>query len=161
MFRISDLRPPIVSDTDRQWAIAECPRWARIGSIANNEIVDDGEWLETGMTPKPSLDAPNWTIFVAEQVERFEKFFADTGELKTRGDWSRLWRLSWWPKAHPEKRFPRSAPKVFHPFFKSGTEEFNRALKVGDAKERRMWKQFGVAQFKPDDQRLAKVCKTA
>ena len=50
-----------------------------------------------------------------------------------------------------------SAPKQVYPFFRAGTDEFARALKVATEGERLVWKRFGVAQFKPDDPRLKRV----
>lgn len=56
---------------------------------------------------------------------------------------------SWWPKAdtlkvaeHGEEGIPA--------VFRRGTKEFVRALEVATPEERKVWKQFGVAQFKPD-----------
>lgn len=148
-------RPPVVTDIDRKWALDQCPDWARRSRIEDDaDIVDDGAWLDG--EPKPhELDKPNWDLFVIEQVERFEEYFAH--DRKDPADWSRLWRFSWWPKANPEKRFPKMAPKRLHPFFKKGTPEFARALKVATDSERALWVRFGVAQFVPDDPRLARV----
>lgn len=156
--KISDLRPPIVSDADRKWALSQKPSWARMGCADQEEVCDDGGWLDADPKVTSHDERPNWSMFVSEQVERFEKFFNQCEDrLKTRGDWSRLWRNSWWQKAHPERRFPKSAPRIPQPFFRAGSPEFERAMALGSPAERRMWQQFGVAQFKPDDPRLSRV----
>jgi hypothetical protein len=149
------MMPPLVTNIDREWAMKQCPIWARRDKIREDdelggEIVDDGGWLDDKRSSN-DRDVPNWDLFVIEQIERFEKFFAD---------WSNLWRLSWWPKANPERRFPMSAPKKFYPFFRKGSPEFARALAVAKPMERHLWEQFGVAQFDPSDPRLPKVIGT-
>lgn len=149
---------PIVSDADRKWAMAKCPPWAKCygeDDPDEGEIVDDGGWLD-GRTQK-KLPIPDWSDFVHEQAERFEKYFSDEcaeGRCKRNSDWSALWRKGWWPKADPAKRWPSMAKKEFQPFFKRGTKEFSRALEVATPQEKIMWQRFGVAQFKPDDPRL-------
>ncbi len=147
---------PLVTNADRAWALAQCPSWARRDKINDGigEVVDDGGWLDAE-PPSSDLDAPNWDLFVIEQIERFEKFFAH--ERKTYADWSTLWRKSWWPKANPAKRFPKMAPKQPHPFFRKGTPEFDRAMAVGTPQERFIWDRIGIAQFTPDDKRLKRV----
>ena len=146
---------PLVSDVDRNWAMAQCPSWARVHCDDEDfpEIVDDGGWLDS--KPVDKLPAPNWADFVHEQAERFEKYFQ--GQDKGYGDWSRLWRKSWWPKADPAKRWPSMAKKEFQPFFRRGTKEFSRAIEVATPQEKMMWQRFGVAQFKRDDPRLKLV----
>lgn len=148
---------PLVTNADREWAMRQCPKWARRSKIESvvGEIVDDGGWLDTEARRTDELEKPNWDLFVIDQIERFERFFAH--ERKSYSDWSNLWRKSWWPKANPEKRFPKMAPKTPYPFFKRGEPEFARALAVATASERIVWKRFGVAQFKPDDPRLERV----
>ena len=91
---------PLVTNIDREWALAQCPAWARRDKIddGQGEVVDDGGWLDAEPTSS-DRDAPNWDLFVIEQIERFEKFFAH--ERKTYADWSTLWRKSWWPQANP------------------------------------------------------------
>lgn len=156
--RPSPLRPPVVSDRDRAWALALMPPWCRLGSGDAGpppEIVDDGAWLDQPGKAKPRDERPDWTLLVDEQIEAFERFYAN--DRKTPGDWSRLWRNGWWPKVDARKRFPRSAPKEKHPFFRKGSPEFARALGVATEEEKRMWRRFGVAQFKPDDPRLPAV----
>lgn len=156
---MKDALAPLVTDIDRQWALNQCPDWAQRTKIEqpSGEIVDDGEWPENAAQEgkRAESDKPNWDLFVIEQIERFEKFFAH--ERKSYSDWSNLWRKSWWPKANPERRFPKMAPKIFHPFFRRGSPEFIRALSVATPGERNIWKRIGVAQFKPDDPRLEHV----
>lgn len=155
---MNSLRPPLVTDLDRKWAIDQRPSWARTaddGPVDDGEIVDDGGWLENERSRSKALPPPNWADFVDEQASSFERFFA--GQTKSYAEWSALWRKGWWPKANPEKRFPKSAPKVFQPFFRRGSPEFDRALEVANPGERPLWERFGVAQFKPDDPRLRRV----
>jgi hypothetical protein len=150
------IRPPIVSDVDREWAMAQCPSWARRGDDEDEElpeIVDPGDWLD--VPKKFERKPPNWSTFVWEQIESFERFFA--GQGKSSAEWSTLWRKSWWPKANPNIRFPGMAPKEFHPFFRKGSKEYTRAWELGTDYERRMWDLTHVAQFKPDDPRLKKI----
>lgn len=144
----------IVIDSDRRWAIERRPSWldAESGS-GTGETVDDGGWLETALSP--ALPAPNWADFVHEQAEGFERYFP--GQRKTYGDWSRLWRLSWWPNANPHKRWPTLARREPQPFFRRGTREFERAITLANFDEKCAWGHFGVAQFKPGDPRLARV----
>ncbi len=154
------LHPPIVTNLDREWAVAQCPPWCQRGDLSEvcGEIVDDGSWLDSEAKSKSEKDKPNWSMFVAEEVERFERHYAnEIPVLRSYEEWSRIWRLGWWPKTEPRKRFPKSAPKEFQPFFRAGTVEFDAALKAATAKERSIWKRFGIAQFKPDDPRLQKV----
>lgn len=147
--------PPIVTDADRKWALEKCPPWMRMESSAgHDEIEDNGEWLD-GDSRLSKPEAPSWSDFVAEQIERFEKFYS--GEYKTRAEWSALWRKGWWPKANPERRYPKSAPKTKIPFFRAGTPEFSRALGVATDAERLMWLRHKVAHFMPDDIRLSEV----
>ncbi len=174
-----ELRPPLVTIADREWAMAQMPPWCVRGNLSDacGELVDDGGWLDAKdpeddqpvqhefeddeviiqrpASPRKKYPPPNWSHFVVEQVEEFERHFA--GQRKTYGDWSALWRTGWWPHIDVRKRFPHSAPKEFQPFFRTGSPEFDRALKVATKQERTMWARFGVAQFKPDDPRLSKV----
>lgn len=153
---------PIVSDADRAWAMSQCPPWARCYGVDDpdeGEIVDDGGWLDRDETFE-NQKIPNWADFVHEQAERFEKFFTDeyyAGKCKPNSDWSALWRKGWWPKADPYKRWPKMAKKEFHPFFRRGSQEFSRALTVATPQERKLWEQFGIAQFQPHDPRLPGV----
>lgn len=138
------LRPPIVTETDRQWSLDHAPTWALPG------------FPDEGAKPK----ALYWGAFVADQCERFERYFAH--DRKTAGDWSRIWRKSWWPKADPAKLFPHLVPRDRrpHPFFRAGSPEFARALEVATPREAWLWRRIGVAQFVPDDHRVAHVMQT-
>ena len=94
------LHAPVVTDIDREWALTQCPKWASRASMTDPEEV-------------PAADASgrktlNWDWFVAIQIERFEAFFAH--ERKTSGDWSRLWRRSWWPKAENSTSVRKAKP---------------------------------------------------
>ncbi len=149
-------RPPVVTDTDRQAAIAQCPDWAEVGNLSKtecNEIVDDGAWLDAGIHAKPQ-QRPNWTHFVDERIEQFEAAFGN--ERCSSFEWAARWK-GWFMKTDVRKRFPKSAPKEFHPFFRKGSIEFGRAVAVGTAEEKYMWIRFGIAQFKPDDPRLKNI----
>lgn len=140
---------PLVTDVDRKWALRQRPAWFpdTDRDEALPEIVDDGAWLDS--EAKAKLPPPNWSQFVSEQVEAFEKFFI--GQRKTYAEWSRIWRKTWWPKANPSHRFPKSAPVEVHPFFRHGTPEFARAMTVATDGERRVWKRFGCQMHRDDD----------
>ena len=148
-------RLAIVTHADRDWALAQKPEWARMNydDQDGGEIVDRGEWFDS--EAKQAKSEPSWFDFVIREVERFEKFFGD--EQKTNAEWSALWRNSWWPKRREDWVYMAKKNKDLHPYFKRGTPEFDRALKVGTAGERMVWTRYGVAQFKPDDKRLKKV----
>jgi hypothetical protein len=155
------LRPPVVLDVDRQWALEQCPSWAvrdaQDSAECFDEIVDEADEPKRRDTKRL-----NWDWFVNDQIERFERYFFD--QRKTAGDWSRLWRKSWWPKAQPSLVAPGLVPKSAtptHPVFRKGSDEFDRAMKAGSASERVLWAKLGLAQFKPDDPRLVKVVKPA
>ena len=152
------LRPAIVSDIDREWSMAQMPDWCQRGEAADeeDEVIDDGGWLENAPSKK-IYEKPSWALFVSEEIERFERHYAVV--LRPAAEWSSIWRLGWWPKVSAQKRFPKSAPKVFYPFFRRGTPEFVAALKVATMGEKTMWERFGIAQFKPDDPRLSKISK--
>ena len=141
------LRPPVVTNSNRQWALDQCPTWAVRG---------DASVAEAKSRTKREEGPAIWDVFVAEQAEAFETFFAH--ERKAAADWSRMWR-NWWSKADPKKRFPKaSAPvRAPHPFWRRGAPEFARALGVATRSERMIFERIGVAQFRPDDPRLAKV----
>lgn len=151
------MRPPIVTDADREWAMAQMPPWCRRGDLSDvfGELVDDGGWLDIDANSRTEADKPNWSHFVAEEIEKFETNYA--GEYRSPDEWSSMWRKGWWPKVSPRKRFPKSAPKTFEPFFRKGTPEFAIALRLATEDERRMWVRFGIAQFKPDDPRLKTI----
>ena len=157
-------RAPVVINSDREWALAQCPPWAvrsasdyrgDVGEIADE--TDDERMLRQRRERDRSVTFV-WDWFVDDQISNFERFFAH--ERKTYADWSRLWRLSWWPKADPAKRLPKSVakliPSVPHPFARRGTPEFDTGLKAATPAERRLFEKIGVVQFTPDDPR-AKV----
>ena len=154
------MRAPVVTNADRDWALALCPHWADKGAPCDDdeygEIVDDDGWLENTSPTKSKQDAPNWRMYVAERIEEFEAAFSS--ERCSVEAWSKRWR-GWMKSTDPKKRFPKSAPKEFHPFFRKGTPEFVAALKVATKGEQVMWERFGIAQFKPDDPRLSKISK--
>ena len=146
---------PIVTDIDRQWALAQRPEWARLHNDESadlGEIVDDGGWLDGEKPERQS--GPSWFDFVTGEVDRFEQYFS--GERKSYSEWSTLWRNGWWPKRREEWAF-KMAPRKKEPFFRKGTQEFAIALRLATEAERRMWVRFGVAQLKPDDPRVEKI----
>lgn len=150
-------RPPIVINSDREWAMAQMPSWCQRGDEFDDgpcEIIDDGRWLEL-KSKQHDLEKPSWHQFVCEEIEKFEAHYS--GEFRSLDDWSSIWRKGWWPKVSARKRFPKSAPKEFHPFFRKGSAEFARAIELANADERQLWLRFGVAQFKNDDPRLKKI----
>lgn len=150
-------RPPIVTYADRDWALEQMPPWCQRGDVSDcyGELVDDGGWLEDAKPRNGEMEKPSWSLFVAEEIEKFEAHYA--GEYRSLEDWSSIWRKGWWPKVSPRKRFPKSAPKEFEPFFRKGTQEFAIALRLATETERAMWVRFGIAQFKPDDPRVEKI----
>ena len=152
-----DSRAAIITDLDRGWAMAQMPSWCQLGDLSDDcgEAVDTGVWLDSEAVVKAELDKPSWSMFVAEEIEKFENHYA--GQYRQPGEWSSIWRKGWWPKVSARKRFPKSAPKQFQPFFRLGTPEFVRALKVATDFERAIWIRFGIAQFQPDDPRLKRV----
>jgi len=146
---------PIVTDIDRRWALDQKPAWARLhNSVSEDfgEIVDDGQWLDAEKGNR--VEGPAWFDFVTGEIERFERYFS--GQRKTYAEWSSLWRNGWWPKRREDWAF-KNKPKEFQPFFRAGSAEFVTALALATAAERQMWSRFGVAQFRPDDPRLAKI----
>lgn len=146
---------PVITDKDRAWAVAQMPPWCQRGDLCGDEIVDDGAWLDDAEPKSGAFDKPNWSMFVAEEIEKFERHYA--GQSRSSDEWSSMWRKGWWPKVTPRKRFPKSAPREPQPFFRKGTSEFNRAISLATTEEKRMWLRFGVAQFKPDDSRLKTI----
>ena len=152
------MRPPLVTNADRDWALEQCPEWCQLGNVSecDGELVDEGGWLEDTRT-KSDIETvkPNWSAFVAEEIEKFEQHYG--GEYRPLDEWSSIWRKGWWPKVSARKRFPKSAPKDPQPFYRKGTHEFSLALRLATAQEKRMWIRFGVAQFKPDDPRVNKI----
>lgn len=124
------LRPPVVTDIDRDWAIAQRP----------------AEWDEAVLP---------WADHVAEQVEAFEEFYAMTP--KPAAEWSGMWRRVWWPKADPNIRHPEIAPQIPHPFFRKDDPVWPLVLAILTADELKVAERFGVAQFRPNDPRIEKL----
>ena len=146
---------PVVTNKDREWAMAQRPPWCQRGSLGDGEVVDDGAWLDDEPEIHGGMQRPSWSVFVAEEIEKFERHYA--GEQRSSAEWSSIWRKGWWPKVSARKRFPKSAPREFQPFFRKGSPEFSKAINLATPEEKRMWLMFGVAQFKPDDPRLKTV----
>jgi len=148
-------RRAIVMNSDRDWALAQKPEWARMHDVdqVDNEVVDDGGWMDAEQPKREQ--GPSWFSFVVGEVEAFEAYFGD--DRKTHAEWSTLWRNAWWPKRKEEWAWKNMAKKKTQPFFRKGTQEFAIALRLASAEERRMWVRFGVAQFKPDDPRVEKI----
>lgn len=155
-------RPPIVLDSDRDWALSKPPAWFPehlVGRAepANDdfpEIVDDGGQLDC----PPILLKPVVTLndVVLKEIMRFEQHY--NGQLKTYAEWSSLWRKDWWPKVNLREIFAEHVPaSPPHPFWRIGNDEFERALEIGTSDEVAMWQRFRVAQFRPDDPRLAYI----
>jgi len=153
----ASLRPPIVLDADRRWALERYPRWLPHYLISGDddpfdELVDED--LSCGLTS--ANQERTWFGIIDDLAGEFESHY--NGEVKTYDEWSRLWRMIWVPKINAHKLFPKFAPKQpAHPFFRRGSSGFERALIVASPDEERMWCRFGVAQFTPDDPRLAYV----
>jgi hypothetical protein len=151
---MSDLRPPIVTDADRTWALDQCPVWAVRGSTDPNP---PGEIIDTDSEPEKPRKVFNWDVFVCWQIERFERFHAH--ERKLPIEWSGLWRKSWWPKAEPLKFAPKLVPSATAPVFRRGEPEFKIALSLATAGERCVFERMGVASFQAKDPRLQRVLK--
>ncbi len=145
----------IVTNADRDWALAQKPYWAR---MYDDVDPDEGEIVDDDLRPDEVQSGkhrdPSWFSFVIGEIESFERYFG--AQQKGYAEWSALWRKGWWPKRREDWKF-KNAPKEFQPFFRAGTPEFERALEVATGDEKRMWSRFGVAQFKPDDERLKRV----
>lgn len=152
-------RPPIVTDADRQWALAQCPDWAVRANVQANDWPDDGAPDDA----PPTKGGPGvliWDYFVTGEIERFERFYYD--QRKTYGDWSTLWRKSWWPKADPRrmnrKLSPKPDPKDYRTF-RRGSAEFEFAIKLGSSVQRKLWANNGVVMFLASDPMVAKIEK--
>lgn len=147
---------PIVTNLDRDWAIAQKPEWARLHNDESEdlgEIVDDGGWLD-GEKSKRNR-GPSWFDFVVGEIESFERYFS--GQRKSYSEWSTLWRNGWWPKRREDWAYKSMAKKKTEPFYRKGTQGFAIALRLATEDEPRMWVRFGIAQFKPDDPRVKKI----
>jgi|GEM_PF-7051242 len=138
----AERRPPVITDEDRQWALDQEPGgWSE-------EVY--ARWLLLPAATRED-DPLTWWKHVAEQIERFEAYFA--GDRKTRAEWSGMWRRKWWPEADASIIHPREAPHVPHPFVTVGHPAWADVLAVLTPPERKVAMRFGVAQFKPDDPR--------
>lgn len=160
----AELRPPLVTDVDRKWALDQCPAWASLNppelDPTEGEIIDETDMERHERMRRAGPGVFCWTWFVDDEIAKFERYFRD--ERKTYGDWSRLFRLSWWPQADPRRKATKAQRKAIpsepHPFVKRGDPRFAAALEVCTGAERRVCELVGVVQFRPDDPR-AKVLK--
>lgn len=151
---------PVVTDVDREWALAQCPAWAvRRVEVTNDDAdPDEGEIVDEPYRRKPNQPTPLvWDDFVSEQIERFERYFGD--QRKPRDDWSALWRKGWWPKADPRIAHSRKVPPMAgqYPTFRKGTAEFEAALRLASKVERAVMLKVGLVMYRPDDPRVAKI----
>lgn len=150
---------PLVTNSDRDWALAQKPEWARLHNRETvddelGEIVDDGGWMDAEQRADKRGQGPSWFDFVVGEIESFEQYFS--GQSKSYAEWSTLWRNGWWPKRREDWAY-KMAPRKKEPFFRKGTQEFAIALRLATETERAMWVRFGIAQFKPDDPRVEKI----
>jgi hypothetical protein len=153
-YSAKSLRPPIVLNSEREWAIARRPAW-----LPDEEPVVDHDFLEIvdddGHLDNPKVEkkhARTWFDLVITQISNFEAHYS--GQFRTYAEWGRLWR-AWWAKIDPRKYFPDRAPRPApYPYFRTGCLEFERALAIGTPDEVTMWRRFGIAQFHPEDPRL-------
>lgn len=148
-------RPPVVTDADRAWAMAQKPaHWVDesepVDVDADDGLDADGFPIERKAAATSRL---RWADFVDEQVESFEAFFRDS--RKPSAEWSGLWRRVWWPKADPAIRHPKLAPHVPHPFIRSEHSAWPSVLAALAPHERRIAERFGVMSFRPNDPRVA------
>jgi len=160
------MRPPVVTDIDRKWALDQCPPWATLDGTVDDpddelgEIIDETDEERAARLKHNPERKFNWTWFVAGQVERFEREFRD--ERRSTDEWSKLWRKAWWPKSDPFLRMPKEMKKKIpsepHPFVKRGDPLWSAAINACTPAERHICEKVGVVQFKPDDPR-AKILK--
>lgn len=131
---MTDLRAPVVTDADRQWAIEQRPEdWAkRAGAL-------------------------RWDDYVSDRIIAFERHYMDVRKPAT--EWSGMFRRAWWPKSDPTKSHGVKRAYVPGILIRSGSVEFKRALDVASPTERRVWKNVGVALLTPDDPRLPMIRK--
>jgi hypothetical protein len=151
-------RRPIVTDIDREWALRQCPAWAIRGPSAGPAPQEpDGE-VDPDRPPRyRQSDVLVWDRFVADQAERFERFFG--GELKSSEEWSALWRKGWWPKADARKSYPHLVPSsgVVYPKFHKGSQHYELAMRYLTPTQRAVADKIGAVMFKPNDPIVAKV----
>lgn len=152
---------PVVTDADRQWALAQCPVWAvRAGQVNADETdPDEGEIVDEPYRRKAkAADRPLvWDDFVSEQIENFERFFGD--QRKSTREWSDLWRKGWWPKANPRVAHASKVPPMpgVYPTYRKGSAEFDAACKIANPTERAVMLKVGLVMYRPDDARLPKI----
>lgn len=133
--------PPVITDADRRWAIEQCPTWADIGDTSDRAVIGTGRDARL-----------SWSSFVAEQAEAFERHFST--QRKPSGEWSDLWRRSWWPSADPAKRHARLIPKLT--YFR-GTPEFARVLALAPPEHRASWERLPLLTLRVSDPIAAEV----
>lgn len=143
MTTTANLIAPIVTDADRRWALEQCPPHAALG---------DGRTYTTTTPLGPVLD---WAWFVDREAKAFARYF--THARKTPGDWSRIWRRGWWPKAEPWKFGPRPTAPAAFPYWNRGSVGFRLALGLTTPAERALFERIGVAQFRHDDPRVGEI----
>jgi hypothetical protein len=148
------LRPPIVLDVERRWALARRPSWLPpdddLEAEAYGEVIDDDAPLDCPRsTPRPQRP---WRDLVHGEVECFEAHY--NGQCDTYAGWAELWRM-WWARIDVRKIYPQLVPPPPpQPFFRALSSGFARALEIGEPDEVAMWQRFGIAQFTPEDPRL-------
>lgn len=134
-----NLRPAIVSNADREWAMRQRPSWCRPGypedGDDDGEIVDDGQPLDLVQIEAEGASAsfvvevdehgvehyPHGSPFTRPRYEApFWGLFVDeqieaferhfAGKRDSADAWSKLFRTSWLSKADPARRYPNSKP---------------------------------------------------
>lgn len=150
------MTPAIVTDEDRQWALDQCPAWAQRGPLTFTER-DDAFPELADEKPRTMPDVLVWDIFVARQVERFEKHYV--GERKTYGDWSRLWRKSWWPKADPRKLHPHLVPPDARPYVlvHRHDPDWQATMRLVTPRQAMIAERIGVIRFDEGDPLFERV----
>lgn len=130
---MKQLRPPVVTDIDRQWAIDRKP----------------ADWDETTR----GLD---WADWVGEEIERFERKMGE--DRKYPEEWSGLWRRVWMAKTEPALVHPDTAPpRPPCKMVRRSDPQWSAAMAVCTPRERALAERLGVMPFKPDDERLPMV----
>lgn len=152
-------RPPIVTDADRAWAMAQRPaHWqdnpepADIDADAVDDLDPDGLPI---VCERPAQRPLRWADFVDEQIRHFERCWDMS--RKSALEWSIIFRSEWWPKADPTIRHPKTAPHVPHPVIRSDHPAWSSVLAALAPHERRIAERFGVMSFRPNDPRVARL----
>lgn len=156
------MHAPLVTNIDRQWALDQCPPWASRDAIVDRLPEPAGETSDALLPPSRAVERLNWDLFVAGQVERFERFYGH--ERKTYDDWSALWRKSWWPRAKNSGTFTKYLPPSeigVWPTFRHPSAEFECAIAIGNPVEQKVWSHVGVITLRPDDVRVARIRQMA